>query len=178
MPKYEEAHKEHINKYKMAHMIGVAEYMRERAEDYGIDPNAAYAIGLLHDIGYLVGRNEHEKKGADILLSLGITEDSETYNAIKYHGSDLYSIAPSEVSRLLVLTCEADLSVDSSGHRVGFDKRLENIAQNNQGTDYVEIAVKTAARTIQFIKEYQQTYDIPKPPKGFFHKDRNENRDR
>ena len=50
--KHEEAHKEHINKYKMAHMIGVAEYMRERAEDYNngfcngsepirIDPNEA-----------------------------------------------------------------------------------------------------------------------------------------
>ena len=74
MGKHEEAHKEHINKYKMAHMIGVAEYMRERASDYNkgyykdpttfcrepvpiqIDPEEAYVVGLLHDIGYIYER--------------------------------------------------------------------------------------------------------------------------
>ena len=168
MPKYEEAHKEHINKYKMAHMIGVAEYMRERAEDYGIDPDVAYTIGLLHDIGYLAGRNDHEKEGADILCCLGVQEESEAYNAVRYHGSNPYTLSPSDISPLLVLTYEADLSVDSSGHRVGFNKRLENIAFNNRNNGYGDVAVETASQTIKFVKEYQERNGIPKPPKGFF----------
>ena len=53
MEKHEHAHKEHINAYKTAHMIGVAEYMRERAKDYGLNPDIMYAVGLLHDIGYI-----------------------------------------------------------------------------------------------------------------------------
>ena len=171
MAKYEEAHKEHINKYKMAHMIGVAEYMRERALDYGIDPNVAYAVGLMHDIGYLEGRHEHEQSGAEIMLALGIEEDSEVYNAIRYHGTNPYILSPDVISSpLLILTYEADLSVDARGYRVGFDKRLKDIDTRLAGTEFHDEAVYTSTQTVAFVKEWQARNYIPSPPKGFFNK--------
>lgn len=166
MPKYEEAHKEHINKYKMAHMIGVAEYMRERAVDYGLDPNMAYTVGLLHDIGYLEGRKDHENAGAEILLSLGIEEESEVFNAVCYHGSNPYALSSSITnSSLLVLVYEADLSVDVKGYRVGFENRLKDIGKR-YGFD--SIAYSTAKSSIEFVKEYQEKNYIDKPKKEFF----------
>lgn len=175
MPKYEEAHKEHINKYKMAHMIGVAEYMRERAEDYGIDPNLAYAVGLLHDIGYLEGRHDHEQKSADILLSLGIEEESEVFNAVRYHGTNPYTLPPEVISSpLLVLTYEADMCIDAMGHRVGFSKRLEDIKSRLKGTEYYDIAVSTAKAEQEFVAEWTGQNGIPIPPRHIWKNNREE----
>lgn len=167
MPKYEEAHKEHINKYKMAHMIGVAEYMRERAEDYGIDPNLAYTVGLLHDIGYLVNRNQHEMHGCKILFDLGVT-NQDVLNSVLYHGSNPYELEAKDISPLLVLAYEADLSIDAEGHRVGFDKRLKDIEIRLKGTEYYDDAVKTSQSAVAFVKEWQEEHNVPRPPKGFF----------
>jgi putative nucleotidyltransferase with HDIG domain len=80
-----EAQKEHINKHKIAHMIGVAEYMRNNAPKYNLHPEAMYTLGLLHDIGYLYGRHQHESLGAEMLIcNVGIND--EIYFAIKQHG--------------------------------------------------------------------------------------------
>lgn len=155
---YEEAHKEHINKYKMAHCIGVAEYMRENAPKYGLDADAMYVVGLLHDIGYLNGRRGHEQAGEEILKKIGINED--TLFAVANHGKNLYEVeaefqANGGANLLaqcpeLVLMCEADMSINARGYRVGFDKRLEDIA-NRYGNDGIEYA--TASATVNFVKE-------------------------
>ena len=171
MPKYKEANKEHINKYKMAHMVGVAEYMRERAKDYGIDPDAAYAVGLLHDIGYLEGRHDHEMSSRDILEKIGVTDET-VLDAVALHGSDPYQVKSEYgedcISSLLVLTYEADMSVDAMGFRVGFNKRLEDIEVRLKGTEYYDSAVMTSRNTVKFVKEWQQENGISKPPKDFF----------
>lgn len=170
--KYERAHKEHINKYKMAHMIGVAEYMRERAEDYGLDPDICYTVGLLHDIGYLCGRNGHEAKGREILESLGVT-DENTLQAVQRHGMRpeyVRNIYNENISPLLVLTYEADLSVDARGFRVGFDKRLEDIDTRYKGMSCYEEAINTATETVEFVKQWQKENGVDRPPKGFFHR--------
>ena len=171
--KTEHAHKEHINRYKMAHMIGVAEYMRERAEDYALDPDTCYTIGLLHDIGYLQGRNLHERKGSELLeLSLGVT-NADVLQAVKYHGnkaSYVELIQNETVSPLLVLTWEADLSVDAKGYRVGFEKRLEDIQNRLKGTEYYDNAVETVTENVEYIKKWQAEHGVPRPSKGFFHR--------
>lgn len=124
--KYGHAHKEHINAYKMAHMIGVAEYMRERAKDYGLNPDIMYTIGLLHDIGYVNARADHERYGADMLNSMGLNE--QITFAIRYHGENPYDVqerfGKNSITREYVLLLEADMSVDARGYRVGFEKRL------------------------------------------------------
>lgn len=161
MAQYEEAHKEHINKYKMAHSIGVAEFMRENAEKYGLDPNAMYVAGLLHDIGYLEGRKNHEANGAVILNNIGITDEKVLF-AVQNHGKNLYEVAKSEEEKYdgeisilydipeIVLMCEADMSVNARGYRVGFDKRLEDIG-HRYGKDGIEYA--TASATVNYVKE-------------------------
>lgn len=168
MSKYEHAHKEHINAYKMAHMIGTAEYMRERAKDYGLKPDIMYAIGLLHDIGYIDGRANHERYGADILRTMGIND--EISFAVRYHGENPYEIqerfGKENISPVFVLLLEADMSVDARGFRVGFEKRFEDI-ERRYGHDHA--ACETVKDNIRFIKEYQAEHGIGKPVK-LYHK--------
>ncbi len=149
----EQAHKEHINKYKMAHCIGVAEFMRENAEKYGIDPDVAYTVGLLHDIGYLEGRRDHEATGADILTAtFGENVDRSVINAIAYHGTNPYKLNQEDITPIHVLLIDADMSVNARGFRVGHEDRLKDIARR-YGTDGIEF--ETASATVRYVEEYQ-----------------------
>lgn len=153
----------HINRFKMAHMVGVAEYMRERATDYGLlYPDMMYIVGLLHDIGYLGGREGHEEYGAEILTTLGV--DSDIVFVIAHHGDNPYKFqeeyGSDAVTPEYVLLLEADMSVDARGFRVGFNGRLKDISERY---GYDHIAFETAKETIRFIKEYQQAHGIGKP---------------
>lgn len=160
----EQAHVEHINRNKMAHMIGVAEYMRERASDYGLNPDVMYAVGFLHDIGYIKGRADHEKHGAEILGAIGVDED--ILFTIAHHGENPYEVQKEYGKEVItpefVLVLEADMSIDAKGYRVGFDGRLADI-ERRYGKDH--IAVATVKNNIAFIKEYQQEHGIGKPTK-------------
>lgn len=166
--RHEEAHKEHINQYKMAHMIGVAEYMRERAQDYGLNPDMMYAVGLMHDIGYINGRANHEQFGAELLSKMGV--DNDILFAIRHHGENPYEVmskyGKENISAIYVLTLEGDMSVEKAGYRVGFEKRLEDIASRY---GYDSPAYKNCQDNIKFIKEYQKEHNIGKPYK-LYHK--------
>lgn len=163
--KPERPHIEHINENKMAHMVGVAEWMRERAEDYGLNGSVMYAIGLLHDIGYIEGRVGHEQRGAEILSAIGIDEDIRF--AIAHHGENPYKVqeeyGKDAITPEFVLMLEADWSIDAKGYRVGFDKRIEDLKQR-YGDNFRPDDVMD---TIQFIKEYQTEHGIDKPTRLF-----------
>lgn len=171
----ERPHIEHINENKMAHMIGVAEWMRERAEDYGLNGAVMYAVGLLHDIGYIEGRADHERRGAEVLSAIGIDEDIRF--AIAHHGENPYKVQEAygkeAITPEFVLMLEADWSIDAKGYRVGFDKRIEDLKQR-YGNDFKP---DDAMDTIRFIKEYQTEHGIEKPTNLFreklhYHKER------
>lgn len=170
----QEPHKEHINKYKMAHMIGVAEYMRERAEDYNLNPDEMYAVGLLHDIGYIGGRQGHEQYGAEIMRNLGM--DYDVLFAINHHGENMKDVAAQygkdNLYPVYVLMVEADMSVDARGYRVGFEGRIADI-KNRYGEDH--IAYATVNDNIEFIKEWQQEHNIGKPTQLYHRSKREEN---
>lgn len=163
--KPERPHIEHINESKIAHMVGVAEWMRERAKDYGLNPDVMYAIGLLHDVGYLQGREGHEQRGAEILSAIGIDEDIRF--AIAHHGENPYKVqneyGKDVITPEFVLMVEADLSVDAKGYRIGFDKRIKDLKER-YGNEYKAGDVE---ETISFIKEYQKEHNICKPTKLF-----------
>lgn len=154
----EKAREEHIKQDKCSHQTGVAEYMRERADDFGVDGNIAYIIGHNHDIGYLEGRWFHEQTGAEMLRKAGFGE--EICYAIEHHADDLAKLnEQKELSPYLVLLVEADMSVEMHGYRVGFDKRLADIEKrygkdNNPQYDLVK-------KNIEFIKEYWAEHNIP-----------------
>lgn len=155
--------KEHISAMKAAHMFGVAEYMRDRADDYGIDGNIAYTAGLLHDIGYLEGQLGHEEIGAEILEACGMCGD--VVFAVANHATELKSIPDEQVSPLLVLMVEADLSVNSRGFRVGFDSRLKDIERHHgvdkKGNVNNMPKYQSVLSNIEYIKAYQIEHDIP-----------------
>lgn len=173
---YETAHNEHINRFKMAHMIGVAEYMRERAEDYGLNPDVMYTVGLLHDIGYIKGRESHEKHGAEILSAIGA--DDDICLAVAHHGENPYKFreeyGQDAITPEFVLLLEADMSVDARGYRVGFGGRLKDVGRRY---GYEHAAYETVKANIQFIKEYQSDHGIGKPV-GLFHKEHDQKQER
>lgn len=139
---------EKINEGKKKHMFGVAEYMADYAEDYGIDPSLAYTIGLLHDIGYLNGQMGHEAAGAGILMDLGVSQ--EYLDVICGH-RDLQNFTgdPYETRNLATLLVEADMSVTSgSGKRVFFKERLNKLSKR-----YPDMTVPN--RNIRMIKEWR-----------------------
>lgn len=152
-----EARSEHISQAKISHSVSVAEYMRERAEDYGLDGNIAYTVGLLHDIGYLEGRYGHEQIGSEILIAMQMPQ--WLTDTIGNHAKELATLSEKELSPMLILLVEADLSVETHGYRIGFKKRLEDIAkrygtENNPQFDVVKL-------NIEFIKAYQKKHGIP-----------------
>ena len=164
--------REHIHAGKIAHMVGVAEYMRDRADDYGIDGNVAYTAGMLHDIGYLEGRLGHEEIGAEILEACGMR--GEIVFAVANHATELKQIPKEQVSPLLVLMVEADLSVDAKGFRVGFDKRLADIEKRygiDKKSDVNDMPIyQSVLSNIEYIKAYQQEHRIPTQDAALHHK--------
>ena len=166
---YKEADNEHINRYKMAHMIGVAEYMRERAADYGLNPDVMYTVGLLHDIGYIKAHQGHEEYGAEILGSIGVDED--IVFAVRHHGENLREVeakyGKSQMTAEFMLVMEADVSVNAQGYRVGFEGRLKDIVER-YGKD--SPAEKNVRDNIEYILEYQKENGIGKPY-NLYHKD-------
>lgn len=113
-----------ITRERIAHMHGVAEYMYRHAPKYNLNPDDMYLLGLLHDIGYLYGKDGHEQRGAELLY--------DNYYSLKYvmvvemHGTILSEIE--HPSNELLLLVEADMHVDMSGENVGYEKRLEGVA--------------------------------------------------
>lgn len=140
-----------ITEDKMAHCKAVAEHMKKVAKIQGKDDLTAdiyYVVGLLHDIGYLRGRKEHEINGAVILKAMGIKD--EYVQAILNHGTNPYTLKTNEQTDILIALQDADMSVDKYGMEAGFKKRLEDI-KLRYGAD--SEAYDTASKTVKFLKE-------------------------
>lgn len=140
-----------ITEDKMAHCKAVAEHMKKVAKIQGKDDLTAdiyYVVGLLHDIGYLRGKKEHEINGAVILKAMGMKD--EYAQAILNHGANPYTLKINEQTDILIALQDADMSVDKYGRDAGFKKRLEDI-KLRYGAD--SEAYDTATKTVQFLKE-------------------------
>ena len=122
-----------ISKERIAHMHGVAEFMYQHAEEYGLkNKDEMYLLGLIHDIGYLYGKKEqHEQLGAELL---GL--DTYYGKFVQFHSftpkeyMDYHKILASEIPNEMILLWTVDLT----GEAVGFKKRLEDIG-NRHGFD-------------------------------------------
>jgi hypothetical protein len=120
--------------------------MAENAYKYGLDSGEMFVLGLLHDIGYLNGREGHEMSGYALLDGMGLNK--RFTNAILLHGSNPHTLT--DVSPELRLLYEADMSIDKDGKLVGFKGRLKDIKER-YGAD--SIAYKTASDTVDYLKE-------------------------
>lgn len=162
-----------IDDDKLKHIRAVAEVMYDNADaltELHIDKEVAYTVGLLHDIGYIRGKENHSKNGADIVDKLGMNYmvGQDNVNAINYHGTDGYTMIVNgnlkHISPMLLLLQYADLSVDKEGNKVGFEKRLADIQKRYDKDRYNKVCKIT-----DFLKEVftfeigKDTYPTLKP---------------
>lgn len=111
---------------RLRHIIAVAEKMRrlsaEKPEQYPVDPDDMYVLGMLHDIGYRFCdvQKEHARRGGELLEKQGYKYWREVY----YHGT------PQQVydSPELRLLNYADMTTGPSGEDMNVRQRIEDIA--------------------------------------------------
>lgn len=136
-----------ISREKILHMWGVAEYMYQNASKYGLKPDKMYVLGLLHDIGYIKGKQDHEWYGCELMQGLGFKYSEE----IRLHGESIEDIFNSfhSMTPELRLLLEADLSIGLNGEYLGYEARLKDIG-NRYGFD--SDTYKTCSNTIEWLK--------------------------
>lgn len=127
-----------ISKERIVHMHCVAELMYKYADQFDckyLTKEELYHLGLVHDIGYLNGKKDHEEKGAELF-----NPDSTMYHCIYWHGTTPqeymkhygYASKDDIPGELILLWC-ADMMVVSCGEHagecVGYEGLLENIKE-------------------------------------------------
>ena len=130
---------------RLKHSLSVARKMRSLAiEDpqrYPVDPNEAYVLGLVHDIGYDFSdeQKEHAHKGGELLEAQGYKYWKEVY----YHG-----VCQTEYdSVMLRLLNYVDMITGPTGEYVTIRERIEDIAQRyGMGSWQEEEAIKLTNR--------------------------------
>lgn len=132
-----------LSEDRIKHMHGVAELMYTHADSFDcryLSKEELYLLGLLHDIGYILGKEAHESNGAQLLLKTFSIETSATFlECIEWHGHtpreyvDLKMCSFTDIPQELILLWWADMMVESSGEKagqvVGFNERLNNIKE-------------------------------------------------
>ena len=119
---------------RLMHMIGVAEYMYKNAHKYNLPKDEMYVLGLLHDIGYIYGKENHEESGRMLLYRLGLTSAKgffEYGSALAHHDEIPKENVADITKRVQTLLLEADMTVDMNGDVVGFDHRLKDIGMRH-----------------------------------------------
>ena len=106
----------------LAHSFGVAEKVYKTAKERDLTEEECqelWLMGLLHDCGKrFVGQDGHEEFTGNLLKRSGFKFSEE----IQRHGETLTEIPPLTFELLRI----ADLSVDTTGHDIGFDGRLKD----------------------------------------------------
>lgn len=144
-----------ISEDRIKHMHGVAEYMYRNANKYGLNPEEMYILGLLHDIGYLRGKPDHEVNGAKVLMK----SDYKYSSLISWHGTApldymrLKDCTVEDIPKELILLWKADASIDNKGNLVGFDGRLSDVGSRH---GYDSAPYRIIEETISWLKDYKK----------------------
>ena len=112
---------------RLKHSLSVAKKMKslaiENQQKYPVDPDEAYVLGLLHDIGYEFAENQkdHSYIGGRILKEQGYKYWREVY----YHG------VPQEEydSVMLRLLNYVDMITGPTGEYMTIRERIEDISR-------------------------------------------------
>ncbi len=139
-----------FDKNRVAHMLGVAEYMYAHASEYGLSPADMFFLGFVHDIGYVVCVDGHERYGAELLGSHPFSEFVASHGLTPSGYAWRHNILETEIPSEMILLWEADMSVDSSGAVVGFDARLLDIGKRH---GVGSLAYQTCGKTISWLEK-------------------------
>lgn len=144
-----------ISDKRMAHMHGVAEYMATHAIRYGLKSTDMYVLGLVHDVGYMYGKEDHEVLGARILNAVGFSFS----DIVSWHGTspeDYLKLTDlDKVPKELVLLWDADMHVNAQGEEVSYLERLQDIA-NRYGDDSIEY--RLSSERVDWLREHVCEY--------------------
>lgn len=122
---------------RMQHMFYVAKKMKEMVQEneyeYNISPDAAFILGLLHDIGYefCERKQDHGSAGGELLKEQGYKFWKEVY----FHGlpQEEYS------SQELWLLNYVDLITGPTGEYISIQERIDDIGER-YGKDSPHVA--------------------------------------
>ena len=132
---------------KMKHIHGVAEYMCFNANAYGCDSADMYLLGLLHDIGYVYGKESHAEYGSMLLKRNGY----KFSDIVIWHGhspQDYLKVVGGKIPNELRLLWTADLMISPDGKNIGWDSRLKEIGER---LGFDSEAYKIAKETIEWL---------------------------
>lgn len=126
---------------RMKHSLAVAKKMKELAlaypEKYSVNPDEAFILGMIHDIGYEFSREQknHANSGGNILK----TQNYKYWREVYYHG-----IPQTEYdSPMLRLLNYVDMITGPTGEYVTIQERIEDIANRyGKGSLQEQEAVK------------------------------------
>lgn len=136
-----------IDDNRLLHMREVGRLCSDLAREvFGWDEKQSrhmFVMGFLHDIGYEFAENQtdHEEIGGDLLSATNYLHAEP----IRLHGDPNADLSD---DRLLILNI-SDMTVSGDGRRVGFETRLQDIA-DRYGKDSQQY--QTAARVIDSIQ--------------------------
>lgn len=144
----------------LLHSHGVGNYMRRRASAYGLHPDAAYIVGLLHDVGYIDKDSDHAWYGSELCQLIGV-KDSIKF-AVEYHDENPYTVVEKygedNITPMFVLLLEANLHVDSKGRVVNLTTRLSEF-KTPEGINDIPMVDKLRD-CMRFVKDYQVKHNI------------------
>ncbi len=142
-----------IDKEKILHAYGVANFMYENYEKFNckeLSREEIYILGLNHEIGYLITKEDDSEIGADILSFPRISKFIRFVDKTPSEYIKINKKIPSEMILLWYANTQIESYGQLAGEKVGFDIRLKHI-ENRFGKDSKQY--KTFLETINFLKE-------------------------
>lgn len=112
-------------------------------------------LGFVHDIGYMIQKQDHAKTGGNILTRTGYAYSNE----VTHHGKLIDNPSPAQA-----LLWHADLSVGPQGQRMNYDERLADI-ENRYGPD--SNAANNVRETIAWLTKHFPADYVAKEHGGY-----------
>lgn len=142
-----------ITEDRIKHSLAVAKKMKSLAiafpKKYKCNPDEAFVLGWLHDIGYEFSseQSEHAKKGGLVLK----IQNYKYWKEIYYHG-----ISQNEYdSDMLRLLNYVDMLTGPDGAYVTIDERIKNITLRYGENSVQETDAKTLADKILTVYKFE-----------------------
>ena len=136
------------------HTLGVANYMKENASSFGLDPEDMWVLGYLHDISNHMEASSKCDENSVILHKLGFRLAQYTSwcheSPIKYCKNFIVELPPTK----LILLWKAMYSVNSEGEVVGYDELLKELKLK---LGVLNVRYMVAAETVDWLKKYEET---------------------